>query len=58
MTKPIYVLNGPNLKLIGTRQAEVYGCETLDDIEAACRVVPEKRGFKLTPANRTTKDIW
>ena len=36
MTKKVYIINGPNLNLLGTRQPEIYGNATLKDIEETC----------------------
>jgi 3-dehydroquinate dehydratase II len=47
MGKLIVVLNGPNLNLLGKRQPEIYGRETLADVEAACRRTAEGAGLEL-----------
>jgi 3-dehydroquinate dehydratase II len=43
----IYVLNGPNLNLLGKRQPEIYGRETLADVETACRSLAEDLGHSI-----------
>ena len=47
MAQPVYVLNGPNLNLLGKRQPEIYGRETLADVEAACRKVGAGLGLDI-----------
>jgi len=47
MAKTIYVLNGPNLNLLGTREPHIYGRSTLADVEKLCRTAAERHGFAL-----------
>jgi len=47
MSKPIYVLNGPNLNLLGEREPQIYGHATLDDIKALCEAIAAARGRQV-----------
>lgn len=47
MSKAIYILNGPNLNLLGTREPAVYGTETLDDLRRRCEAKAEARGVSI-----------
>jgi 3-dehydroquinate dehydratase-2 len=47
MVKPIYILNGPNLNMLGMRQPEIYGHQTLADVEASCRSYAESLGLQV-----------
>jgi 3-dehydroquinate dehydratase II len=47
MVKTIYVLNGPNLNLLGQRQPEIYGRSTLADVEKLCRTAAERHGLAI-----------
>jgi 3-dehydroquinate dehydratase II len=46
-SRTAFVLNGPNLNLLGKRQPEIYGRETLADVEAACRRTAAALKFEL-----------
>ena len=43
----IFVLNGPNLNLLGKRQPDIYGRETLEDVERDCRRVAGEHGLEM-----------
>ena len=47
MSRLVYVLNGPNLNLLGKRQPHIYGHETLADVERDCRALAGELGVDL-----------
>ncbi|TLP48956.1 MULTISPECIES: type II 3-dehydroquinate dehydratase [Cohaesibacter] len=47
MTDTIFVLNGPNLNLLGTREPGIYGTLTLSDVEAACHKKASELGVSV-----------
>ncbi len=47
MANAIFVLNGPNLNLLGTREPEVYGTETLDDLKGRCERKAQGLGLEI-----------
>jgi 3-dehydroquinate dehydratase-2 len=47
MAEIIYILNGPNLNLLGKREPEIYGSETLPDLAARCKAKADALGFAV-----------
>jgi 3-dehydroquinate dehydratase-2 len=47
MSKPIFILNGPNLNLLGTREPEIYGHTSLDDVKTMCTERAAQRGYEV-----------
>ena len=54
MSRLVYVLNGPNLNLLGKRQPHIYGHETLADVEKDCRALAKelKLDIRFHQSNR------
>jgi len=47
MPNTLYVLNGPNLNLLGTREPDLYGRATLADVEKLCRAAAQRFGLSV-----------
>lgn len=47
MTRPIHILNGPNLNMLGLRQPEIYGRQTLDDVADDLSTLAEELGLSI-----------
>ena len=47
MSKPILIINGPNLNLLGTREPQIYGSDTLADVENSAKQQTERLGITL-----------
>jgi 3-dehydroquinate dehydratase-2 len=47
MASTVYILNGPNLNLLGTREPQTYGRSTLVDVEQLCREHAGRHGFEV-----------
>ena len=47
MAGTIYIFNGPNLNLLGVREPQIYGQDTLEDIAGQCRAAAEPAGFAI-----------
>jgi 3-dehydroquinate dehydratase-2 len=52
MTKPIYILNGPNLNRLGIREPDIYGRTTLAEVEAMCREAAAGHPIVFRQSNR------
>ncbi|HAQ34387.1 MAG: type II 3-dehydroquinate dehydratase [Maricaulis sp.] len=47
MRKPVYILNGPNLNLLGRREPHIYGTQTLKNVESMCEAKAAALGLTI-----------
>lgn len=47
MTKKIFIINGPNLNRLGTREPHIYGSETLADVKNRCEATAKQLGYEI-----------
>ncbi len=47
MAKPVFILNGPNLNMLGTREPEIYGRDTLDDVKGRAQARASQLGLSI-----------
>jgi 3-dehydroquinate dehydratase-2 len=57
MSRPIYILNGPNLNRLGKREPEIYGKTTLAEVEALCRKTADGIALEFRQTNSETQMI-
>jgi 3-dehydroquinate dehydratase-2 len=57
MSKPIYILNGPNLNRLGLREPEIYGKTTLAEVETSCRAQAQNQPIEFRQTNSETQLI-
>jgi 3-dehydroquinate dehydratase II len=57
MNRPIYILNGPNLNRLGTREPDIYGTTTLAEIESMCRAADPGLPIEFRQTNSETQLI-
>ena len=48
MSKPVLILNGPNLNMLGTREPHIYGSTTLADVERMCQARAQQCGLSIS----------
>ena len=57
MTRPIYILNGPNLNRLGKREPAIYGTTTLAEIEAMCRAAAPTCAIEFRQSNAESQIV-